>query len=80
MFHDSHYYVPRNPQNKLINLVPLNPNVMLAVNDELKKRLFPKDDTLLDTVTSKEFQDLLLTDLTKKEGQDNIAKYFGITK
>jgi hypothetical protein len=53
---------------------------MLAVNDELKKRLFPKDDTLLDTVTSKEFQDLLLTDLTKKEGQDNIAKYFGITK
>ncbi len=37
------------------NLVPLNPNVMLAVNNELKRPLLPKDDTLLDTVTSKEF-------------------------
>jgi hypothetical protein len=36
----------------LINLVPLNSNVTLAVNDELKRPLFPKDDTLLDTVTS----------------------------
>jgi hypothetical protein len=42
--------------------------------------LFPKDDTLLNTVTSEEFQQLLLTDPTKKEGQDNIAKYFGITE
>ncbi len=65
---------------KLIYLVPLNPNVTLAVNDELKRPLFPKDDTLLDTVTSKEFQDLLLTDQTEKEGQDNIATYFGIKK
>jgi hypothetical protein len=63
-----------------IDLVPLNPNVTLAVNDELKRPLFPKDDTLLDTVTSKEFQDLLLTEPTKKEGQNNIAKYFRITK
>ena len=61
-------------------MVPLNPNKMLAVNNGLKRPLFPKDDTLLDTVTSKEFQDLLLTDLTKIEGQDIIAKYFGITK
>jgi hypothetical protein len=53
---------------------------MLAVNNELKRSLFPKDDTLLDTATSKEFQDLLLTDPTKKEVQDNILKYFGITK
>ncbi len=52
----------------------------LAVNDELKRPLFRKDDTLLDTVTSKEFQDLLLTDPAKKVGQVNIAKYFGITK
>ncbi len=67
-------------KKKLINLVPLNPNVTQAVNNELKRPLFPKDDTLLDTVTSKEFQDLLLMDPTTKEGQDNIAKYFGITK
>jgi hypothetical protein len=31
-------------------------------------------------VTNKEFQQLLLTYPTKKEGQDNIAKYFGITE
>jgi hypothetical protein len=63
-------------KKKLINLVPLNPNVTLAVNNELKRPLFPKDDTLLDTVAGKEFQDLLLTDPSK----NNIAKYFGITK
>ena len=49
-----------------INLVPLNPNVMLADIDGLCRPLFPKDDLLLTTVKSKNFQDLLLTDPTKK--------------
>jgi hypothetical protein len=31
-------------------------------------------------VTSKKFQDLLLTDPTKQEGQDIIAEHFDITK
>jgi hypothetical protein len=50
----------------MINLVPLNPNVTLAEDDGLFGPLFPKDDLLLTTVKSKNFQDLLLTDPTKK--------------
>jgi hypothetical protein len=46
----------------VINLVPLNPNVTLAEKDGLKRLLFQNDDLLLTTVTSKKFQDLLLTD------------------
>jgi hypothetical protein len=41
-----------------INLVLLNPNVTLADKDELCRPLSPINDTLLNTVTSKEFQDL----------------------
>ncbi len=51
----------------------------LAEKDCLKRPLFQNDDLLLTTVTIKNFQDLLLTDPTKQEGQDIIAEYFGIT-
>jgi hypothetical protein len=63
----------------MINLVPLNLNVTLAEKDGLSRPLFPKDDLLLTTVKSKNFQNLLLTDPTKKEGHDIIAKHFNIT-
>jgi hypothetical protein len=43
-----------------INSVPLNPNVTLAEKRLLKRPLFQNDDLLLTTVTSKNFQDLLL--------------------
>ena len=66
-------------KRNIINLVPLNPNVMLAEKDGLKRPLFQNDDLLLTTVTSKKFQDLLLTDPTKQEGQDIIAEHFDIT-
>ncbi len=61
-------------------MVPLNPNVTLAVKDELKRPLFPKDDTLLDTVTSKEFQDLLLTDPTKKKAKTILQNILGLQR
>jgi hypothetical protein len=60
-------------------LVPLNPNVTLADIDGLSRPLFPIDDLLLTTMKSKEFQDLLITDPTKKEGEEIIAKHFGVT-
>ena len=49
-------------KRNIISLVPLNPNVTLAEKDGLKRPLFQNDDLLLTTVTSKKFQDLLLTD------------------
>ncbi len=54
-------------KRNIINLVPLNPNVTLADIDGLSRPLFPKDDLLLTTVKSKEFQDLLITDPTKRK-------------
>jgi hypothetical protein len=69
----------KNEKRNIINLVPLNPNVTLADIDGLSRPLFQKDDLLLTTVKSKEFQDLLITDPTKKEGEDIIAKHFGVT-
>jgi hypothetical protein len=69
----------KNKKRNIINLVPLNPNVTLTDIDGLSRPLFPKDDLLLTTVKSKEFQDLLITDPTKMEGEDIIAKHFGVT-
>jgi hypothetical protein len=63
----------------IINLVALNPNVTLAKKEGLKRPLLQNDDLLLTTVTSKKFQDLLLTDPIKQEGQDIIAEHFDIT-
>ncbi len=60
-------------------MVPLNPNVTLAEKDRLRRPLFWNDDLLLTTVTSKKFEDLLLTDPTKQDGQDIIAEQFNIT-
>jgi len=62
-----------------MNLIPLNPNVSLGEKDVLKRPLFRNDDIILNTVTSKEFIDLLLTDLTTPDGQDKIATYFNVT-
>jgi hypothetical protein len=52
--------------------------VTLAEKDGFKRPLFQNDDLLLTTVTSIKFQDLLLTDPTKQEGQDIIAEHFNI--
>ncbi len=65
-------------KRNIISLVPLNPNVTLAEKDGSKRPLFQNDDHLLTTVTSKKFQDLLLTDPTKQEGQDIIAEHFNL--
>ena len=62
-----------------IHLIPLNPNMTLAENNELKRPLFRSDDILLETVKSEKFQDLLLTDPTSQEGTDLIAEHFDIT-
>ncbi len=51
-----------------MNLIPLNPNVLLGEKDVLKRPLFRNDDIILKTVTSKEFIDLLLTDPTTPDG------------
>ena len=47
-----------------IHLIPLNHNVTLAENDGLQRPLFRNNDILSETVNSKKFQDLLLTDPT----------------
>jgi hypothetical protein len=66
-------------KRNIVKLVPLNPNVLLAEKDVLKRPLFRNDDILLNKVRSEEFQNLLLTDPTTLEGQEKIVKYFGIT-
>jgi len=63
-----------------MNLIPLNPNVSLGEKDVLKRPLFRNDDIILNTMTSKEFIDLLLTDPTTPDGQDKIATYFNVTE
>ena len=62
-----------------IHSIPLNPNVTLDENDEIQRQLFRADDILSETVKSKKFQDLLLTDPTTQEGRDLIAEHFDIT-
>ncbi len=67
-------------QNKLpkhwnkITMIPLNPNASLN-NDTMESQLFPKGETLHNTIKSIEFQRLLGTDTTTKKGQEYIAKY-----
>ncbi len=41
----------------------------------MQRQLFPKDKTLHNIIKSIEFQTLLGTDATTKEGQDYIAEY-----
>ncbi len=60
-----------------ITLIPLNPNASLN-NDTMQRQLFPKDEVLHNTIKSIEFQRLLGTDATTKEGQDYIAEYYDV--
>ncbi len=63
----------------VIKLVPLNPNVLLAEKDGIKRSLFRNDDILLNIVKSEEFQEILLTDPTTLDGEEKIVKCFGLT-
>ena len=63
----------------VIKLVPLNPNVLLAEKDVIKRSLFRNDDKLLNIVKSEEFQEILLTDPTTLDGEEKNVKYFGLT-
>jgi hypothetical protein len=45
----------------------------------MQRQLFPKDKTLDNSIKSIEFQRLLGTDTTTKEGQDYIAEYYNVT-
>ncbi len=66
-------------KNNVIKLVPLNPNVLLAEKDGIKRSLFRNDDILLNIVKSKEFQEILLTDPTTLDGEEKNVKYVGLT-
>jgi hypothetical protein len=44
----------------------------------MQRQLFPKDETLHNTIKSIEFQRLLGTYTNTKEGQDYIAEYYDI--
>ncbi len=44
----------------------------------MQRQLFPKDKTLHNTIKSIEFQRLLGTDATTKEGQDYIAEHYDV--
>jgi hypothetical protein len=67
-------------KKNVIKLVPLNPNVLLAEKDVLKRSLFRNDNKLLNKVKSEEFQEILLTDPTTLDGEAKIVKYFGIAE
>jgi hypothetical protein len=62
----------------IINLTPLNPNVSLGKEDFLRQAMFPSDDKLKSIVYSDDFQKLLLTDASTKDGQDYLADYYKI--
>ncbi len=59
-------------------MIPLNPNASLN-NDTMERQLFPKGETLHNTIKSIECQRLLGTDTTTKKGQEYIAKYYVAT-
>jgi hypothetical protein len=60
-----------------ITLIPFNPSASLN-NYTMQRPFFPKDETLHNTINSIEFQRLLGTVATTKEGQDYIAEYYNI--
>ncbi len=64
--------------SNIIQLTPLSLNVSLATEDFIQRALFPKDDTLFNTMRSDEFEKLLATDASTIEGQDFIAGNYGI--
>ena len=61
-----------------IKLKPVNPNVGLP-EESVKRRLFPSDSTLYNTVTSDDFKKLIETDAGDKDGQKCVAEYYGVT-
>jgi hypothetical protein len=67
-------------KKNVIKLVPLNPIVLLAEKDVLKRSLFRKYYKILNKVKSEEFQEILLTDPTTLDGEAKIVKYFGIAE
>ena len=67
-------------KKNVIKLVPMNPDVLLAEKDVLKRSLFRNDNKLLNKVKSEEFQEILLTDPTTLDGEAKIVKYFGIAE
>ncbi len=59
-------------KKNVIKLVPLNPNVLLAEKDGIKRSLFRNDDILLNIVKSEECQEILLTDPTTLDGEEKL--------
>ena len=72
------YHKMRVKTTNIINLTPLNPNVSLGKDVFLRRAMFPSDDKLKSIVYSDDFQQLLLTDASTKDGQDFLADYYKI--
>ena len=56
----------------------MNPDVLLAEKDVLKRPLFRDDNKLFARVMSEEFQDILRTDPTSEDGEAKVVHYFDI--
>jgi hypothetical protein len=75
-------YILKNDSLKawnMITLKPLNPNVSLEC-DTMKRKLFPTDDKLIETIKSDAFKQILQTDASTEDGQKYVANYYGVTK
>ena len=72
------YHKMRVKTTNIIKLTPLNPNVSLGKEYYLRRDMFPCDNKLKNIVYSDEFQQLLLTDASTKDGQDFLASYYEI--
>jgi hypothetical protein len=59
-------------------MICLNP--VTDHDDSVKRGLFATDTDLLSKLKNQTFKEILLTDATTEDGEDEVVKYFGVQK
>ncbi len=72
------YWFYQDSNDNVVPMIWLNP---VIENDDLVKRgLFAKDIDVLSKLKCVTFKQILTTDATTEDGQNEVAKYFGVAK
>ena len=64
--------------DNMVLMIRLNP--VTDCDNSVKRGLFSTDTDLHSELTKQSFKDILLTDATMDEGEDDAAKYFKVQK
>jgi hypothetical protein len=62
----------------MVSIICLNP--VTDCDDSVKRGLFSTDTDLHSELTKQSFKDILLTDATTENGEDEVVKYFKVKK